>query len=83
MNFQLPESDIKNLLTYGQKTLTSTTWDSYDMARAYDLVNKIYGIQKVDTGCSGCRRETLAQLKRAYHLYVARHVDNNKTSTNV
>lgn len=60
-----PEETLE-LEELGVKTMNTSGWSPEQMGRAYFLTNMIFGVHKVDTGCSGCRREVLNNLKKAY-----------------
>jgi hypothetical protein len=76
----LDTNDIESLKVLGNKSLSATTWSPEQMHEAYRLTNKIYEMQKSDSGCNSCRRTTIEMLKRAFRALPT--IQNNNTTTN-
>jgi hypothetical protein len=65
-NFTLSPLDKEVFITLANKALGNSVWKAEEMAEAYRIVNLLTGSTRKDTGCGSCRRDCLAQLKRAY-----------------
>lgn len=61
--------ELQVLKHLGQKAQHDSKWEEEEIVVLYNFVNRIYNDNRVDTGCTGCRRETVRLLAQAYDTF--------------